>query len=236
MTLEVSLERRAEIHGALADARRLQIVDELVVSDQSPSELARSLAIASNLLAHHLDVLAHAGVIERVVSAGDGRRRYVRLVPDAVAEIADPVAKLVARHVLFVCTANSARSQMAAAVWNGRHEVSASSAGTRPVERVRPEAIEAAARVGLDLSTARTRSIEEVTERPDVVVTVCDVAHEELRALRDDAAVLHWSISDPAARRSRSAYDEALEQIVSRVETLAPRVHPMTGAQRRSPR
>ena len=236
MTLEVSLERRAEIHGALADARRLQIVDELVVSDQSPSELARSLAIASNLLAHHLDVLAHAGVIERVVSAGDGRRRYVRLVPDAVAEIADPVAKLVARHVLFVCTANSARSQMAAAVWNGRHEVSASSAGTRPVERVRPEAIEAAARIGLDLSTARTRSIEEVTERPDVVVTVCDVAHEELRALRDDAAVLHWSISDPAARRSRSAYDEALEQIVSRVETLAPRVHPMTGAQRKSPR
>jgi protein-tyrosine-phosphatase len=225
-----------EIHGALADAYRLRIVDELFVSDRSPSELARSLAIAPNLLAHHLDVLAHAGVIERVVSAGDGRRRYVCLVPHAVAEIADPVAKLLARHILFVCTANSARSQMAAAVWNSRYEVPASSAGTRPVERVRPEAIQAAARAGLDLRAARTRSIYEVKERPDVVVTVCDVAHEELRALQDDPTVLHWSIPDPAARRSPSAYDDALEQIASRVETRAPRVHPLTAARRRSPR
>jgi protein-tyrosine-phosphatase len=236
MDLEASRTRRARIHGALADPHRLQIVDELVVSDRSPSELARSLAIASNLLAHHLDVLAHAGVIERLASAGDGRRRYARLVPDAVAEIADPVAKLVARHVLFVCTANSARSQMAAAVWNARHEVRASSAGTRPVERVRPEAIEAAARAGLDLRTARTGSVEEVTERPDLVVTVCDVAHEELRALPDDAVLLHWSIPDPAAGHSPRAYDDALDRITSRVERLAPRVHSPTRVRRRSSR
>jgi protein-tyrosine-phosphatase len=225
MTSERGLERRAEIHGALADPHRLQIVDELVLSDRSPSTLASSIGIASNLLAHHLDVLADAGVIERLTSAGDGRRRYVRLVPEAIAEIADPVATLVARHVLFVCTANSARSQMAAAVWNTRHEVPASSAGTRPVERVRPEAIEAAARAGLDLRAARTRSVEEVTERPDLVVTVCDVAHEELRGLPDDAVRLHWSIPDPAGRRSPSAYDDALDRITSRIETLAPRVH-----------
>jgi protein-tyrosine-phosphatase len=225
MTSERWLERRAEIHGALADPHRLQIVDELVLSDRSPSKLASSIGIASNLLAHHLDVLADAGVIERLTSAGDGRRRYVRLVPEAIAEIADPVATLVARHVLFVCTANSARSQMAAAVWNTCHEVPASSAGTRPVERVRPEAIEAAARAGLDLRAARTRSVEEVTERPDLVVTVCDVAHEELRGLPDDAVRLHWSIPDPAGRRSPSAYDDALDRITSRIETLAPRVH-----------
>ena len=236
MNPEGLLAQRAEIHGALGDPHRLQIVDELVVSDRSPSELAHSLAIASNLLAHHLDVLAHAGVIERLASAGDGRRRYVRLVPDAVAEIAGPVANLVARHVLFVCTANSARSQMAAAVWNARHQVPASSAGTRPVERVRPEAIEAAARAGLDLRAARTRSVEEATERPDLVVTVCDVAHEELRTLPEDAVRLHWSIPDPAARRSPSAYDDALDRITSRVQTLAPRVHPTTKVRRRSPR
>jgi ArsR family transcriptional regulator, arsenate/arsenite/antimonite-responsive transcriptional repressor / arsenate reductase (thioredoxin) len=236
MNRERLLARRVEIHGALADPHRLQIVDELVVSDRSPSELGQSLAIASNLLAHHLDVLAHAGVIERVASAGDGRRRYVRLVPDAVAEIAQPVAELVARHVLFVCTANSARSQMAAAVWNDRHEVRASSAGTRPVERVRPEAIEAAARAGLDLHGARTRSLEEVTERPDLVVTVCDVAHEEVQGLPDGAIRLHWSIPDPAGRRSASAYDDALDRISSRIETLAPRVHPATGVRRRSRR
>jgi protein-tyrosine-phosphatase len=236
MNPEGSLAQRAEIHGALGDPHRLQIVDELVVSDRSPSELAQSLAIASNLLAHHLDVLAHAGVIERLASAGDGRRRYVRLVPDAVAEIAGPVAKLLARHVLFVCTANSARSQMAAAVWNARHEVPASSAGTRPVERVRREAIEAAARAGFDLRTARTQSVQEVTQRPDLVVTVCDVAHEELRALPEDAVRLHWSIPDPASGRSSSAYDDALDRIISRVQTLAPRVHPTTKVRRRSPR
>jgi ArsR family transcriptional regulator, arsenate/arsenite/antimonite-responsive transcriptional repressor / arsenate reductase (thioredoxin) len=225
MVSERLLERRAEIHAALADPHRLQIVDQLVLSDRSPSKLASLLGIASNLLAHHLDVLADAGVIERLTSAGDGRRRYVRLVPGAIADIADPVATLVARHVLFVCTANSARSQMAAAVWNTRHEVPASSAGTRPVERVRPEAIEAAARAGLDLRAARTRSVEEVTERPDLVVTVCDVAHEELRGLPDDVVRLHWSIPDPAGRRSPSAYDDALDRITSRIETLAPRVH-----------
>ena len=58
--------------GEWRSTRRWQMLpvfrfDELCVSDRSPSELARSLAITSNLLAHHLDVLAHAGVIERVV-------------------------------------------------------------------------------------------------------------------------------------------------------------------------
>jgi protein-tyrosine-phosphatase len=125
---------------------------------------------------------------------------------------------------------------MAAAVWNKRHEVPASSAGTRPAERVRPEAIGAAARVGLDLRAARTRSVYEVTEHPDLIVTVCDVAHEELGELPDDAVRLHWSIPDPAASRSRSAYDDALQRIASRVETLAPRVHRARRTRRRTPR
>src|SRR6266540_2740711 len=183
MMIELSIARRAAIHAALADPHRLEIVDELAMSDRSPSELSASLAIGSNLLAHHLRVLEEAGIVERLSSAGDARRRYVRLVPDAVSVIAEPVATLVARHVLFVCTANSARSQLAAAVWNARHEVPASSAGTRPAPRVRVEAVEAAARAGLDLRSARTRSTGEVTERPDLVVTVCDVAREELAAL-----------------------------------------------------
>src|SRR6266511_523131 len=96
MMIELSIARRAAIHAALAD--------------RSPSELSASLAIGSNLLAHHLRVLEEAGIVERLSSAGDARRRYVRLVPDAVSVIAEPVATLAARHVLFVCTANSARS------------------------------------------------------------------------------------------------------------------------------
>ena len=146
MTIELPVARRAAIHAALADSHRLELVDELAMSDRSPSELSASLAIGSNLLAHHLRVLEEAGIVERLSSAGDARRRYVRLIPDAVSVIVEPVATLVARHVLFVCTANSARSQLAAAVWNARHEVPASSAGTRPAPSVRPEAIRAAAR------------------------------------------------------------------------------------------
>ncbi len=235
MTTDVSLAGRASIHAALADPHRLRIVDELALSERSPSELGSSLRIGSNLLAHHLGVLEEAGVVERSISAGDGRRRYVRLVPDALSTIAEPIATLVARHVLFVCSANSARSQIAAVLWNARHEVRASSAGTRPAERVHAGAVKAASRAGLDLRTARTRSIDEVTERPDLVVTVCDIAHEELRSLPAQARLLHWSIPDPALSRSPTAFDEALGLIAARVEVLAPRVRPHRRPRRSRP-
>jgi protein-tyrosine-phosphatase/DNA-binding HxlR family transcriptional regulator len=226
MSIDASLVRRVEIHAALADLHRLAIVDELSISERSPSELGARLEIGSNLLAHHLGVLEAAGVVERLASAGDGRRRYVRLVPEAMGVSLAPVAVFVARHVLFVCTANSARSQLAAAVWNAGHEVPASSAGTRPAPQVRPGAVAAAARVGLVLTGARPRSVDEVDEPVDLVVAVCDVAHEELRGLPPDVPRLHWSIPDPAEHRSPAAYDDALHQIRSRVGTLAPRVRP----------
>lgn len=231
----LALARRAAVHAALADPHRLGIVDELSMSDRSPSELATALGIGSNLLSHHLGVLEQAGLIERLGSAGDGRRRYLRLLPDALAAIAEPVATLVARHVLFVCTANSARSQLAAAAWNARHEVSASSAGTRPAANIHPEALEAAARARLDLTAARPRPIEEVIESSDIVVTVCDIAHEELVLLPERARLLHWSIPDPVPVGSPSAFDEALALITERVASLAPRVRPFPRTRRPRP-
>jgi protein-tyrosine-phosphatase len=231
------LSHRAAVHAALADPTRLRIVDELALSDRSPSELGAALRIGSNLLAHHLAVLDRAGILERTVSAGDGRRRYLRLASNGLASIAEPVASLVARHVLFVCTANSARSQLAAAAWNARHEVPASSAGTRPAAAVRPEAVEAAARQGLDLRAASPRAVGDVTEDPDLVVTVCDVAHEELGPLPEDVRLLHWSIPDPAPEGSPRAFDEALRRIGARVDVLTAHVRPprrSTGRPRRS--
>jgi protein-tyrosine-phosphatase len=222
--IEASTAERIAIHAALADPHRLEIVDELALSERSPSELGEALRIGSNLLAHHLGVLEEAGLVERLPSDGDGRRRYVRLVPAALSAIAEPVATLVARHLLFVCRANSARSQLAAAAWNARHEVPATSAGTRPAESVRPEAIKAASRAGLDLRAARPRSIDELTESPDLVVTVCDVAREELPSLGDGVRLLHWSIPDPARSGSTSAYDKALGRISGRIDKLAPHV------------
>lgn len=218
------LERRAALHATLADPNRLRIVDELAISDRSPSELGAALGMGSNLLAHHLGVLEGAGLVVRSASAGDARRRYLRLLPDALVTVAEPVATLLARHVLFVCTANSARSQLAAAAWNAAHDVPASSAGTHPAAAVHAEAVAAAARAGLDLGARRTRSLDEVTEEPELVVTVCDVAHEELDALGPDTPILHWSIPDPTPVGTPAAFDDALRSIEGRVQALAPHV------------
>jgi protein-tyrosine-phosphatase len=92
---------------------------------------------------------------------------------------------------------------------------------------VRPEAIRAAARAGLDLRGSRTRSLADITDLPDVVVTVCDVAHEEVApALAEGSTLLHWSIPDPSVDPRPRAFEDALARITSRVEVLAPRVHP----------
>jgi protein-tyrosine-phosphatase/DNA-binding HxlR family transcriptional regulator len=234
MRAELDPDARSALHSALADPSRLRIVDELALSDRSPSDLADSLTISSNLLAHHLDVLEEVGLIDRLVSAGDGRRRYIRLIPEPLAALAVPLVTIVAGRVLFVCKANSARSPMAAAVWNARSEVPATSAGTDPGREIRSAAVQAAGRAGLDLSGVYPRAISEITEVPDLIVTVCDVANEELAALVG-VPRLHWSIPDPAGR-GPAAFDEALRLITSRVETLAPRVRPPASRPRRRTR
>ena len=132
-----SLARRAAVHAALADPARLAITDTLLAGDASPSELAGMLAMPSNLLAHHLHVLEQAGVITRRRSEGDRRRTYLRLLPGALDPLAAPPART-ARRVLFVCTANSARSHLAAALWRRASTVPAASAGTHPGRRSTP--------------------------------------------------------------------------------------------------
>src|SRR5579872_1671158 len=118
MNLELTSElaRRAAVHAALADPARLLITDTLLAGDASPSELAALLDMPSNLLAHHLRVLEQAGIIARRRSAGDHRRSYLRLIPGTLESLAGPAARTAPR-VLFVCTANSARSHLAAALW-----------------------------------------------------------------------------------------------------------------------
>ena len=225
------LEERAQVHAALAEPVRLGIIDELALSDRSPTELAERFGMRSNLLAHHLDVLADAGLIERVVSHGDRRRRYVRLVADRLAGLlVAPV--LGAAGVVFVCTRNSARSQLAAAVWNACSDVAATSAGTDPAERVHPEAVRAARRHRLDLGGASPSLLDPVTLQGRLVVTVCDLAHEEFVALADTSRpggqpVLHWSIPDPADTGAARDFDGVVKDLQRRVAALACTVHPI---------
>src|SRR5438067_5173278 len=198
---------RAALHAALADPARLHIVDTLSAGDTSPSELAAMLAMPSNLLAHHLHVLEQAGVITRRRSEGDRRRTYLRLIPGALDPLAVPSARA-ARRVLFVCTANTARSHLAAALWRRASSVPAASAGTHPGPAIDPGAIAAARRHRLPLPRLRPRHISDVQGEGDLVVTVCDLAREELGG----QAVVHWSVPDPVPAGDPASFDAAVAE------------------------
>ena len=213
------LARRAAMHAALADHARLLVADKLAEGDASPSELGALLAMPSNLLAHHLHVLEDAGIITRRRSEGDHRRSYLRLVPGALDSLAG-APRRTARRVLFVCTANSARSQLAAALWRQASPVPAASAGTHPADAIDPGAVDAAQRHRLPLPRRRPRHINGTLEDGDLIITVCDRAHEELGQL----AALHWSVSDPVPAGDASSFDDAMAELSRRVGRLAPQV------------
>ena len=217
MVADPDVEQRAAVYAALGDPSRLAIVDQLTASDRSPQELQELLGVPSNLLAHHLDVLAAAGLIERSRSSGDGRRRYVHLVTDRLQLLA-PRPRRVTGAVLFVCTANSARSQLAAGLWTATTGTPAMSAGTHPAERVHPGALAAARRAGLDLGDATPRSLDEIRRPPRLTITVCDRAHEELEPEPD---WLHWSVPDPVPVGTAKAFDATVAELRRRIGTIA---------------
>jgi ArsR family transcriptional regulator, arsenate/arsenite/antimonite-responsive transcriptional repressor / arsenate reductase (thioredoxin) len=218
-----TLSDRATRHRALGDETRLRLVDALQVSDRSPRELAELTGVPSNLLAFHLGVLEEANLVRRTASRGDARRRYVTLVRDRLEGL-DPPPPLPspAEHVLFVCTANAARSQLASHLWHARTGRPALSAGTDPAPEVHPGAVDVARRHGVDLTGATPTTYEEVTATPDLVVSVCDRAHES--HLVHDAPLLHWSIPDPVPADEPDAFEQAFAALHARVEQLASAV------------
>ncbi|MGN6273882.1 MAG: helix-turn-helix domain-containing protein [Protaetiibacter sp.] len=219
MNNELTIAQRAARHAALAEPVRLEMVDLLALGDWSPSELQARLRLPSNLLAHHLKVLENAGLVSRRRSEADRRRSYVRLDGAALSELG-PGRTISAKRVVFVCTANSARSQLALALWNRASRVPATSGGTHPAQRIDPTAVETARQHGLDLRDRRPQPLSDVHEAGDYLVTVCDNAHEELGAV--DA--LHWSVPDPVRAATPGAFAAAYDELTRRVEGLAPRV------------
>lgn len=214
----LEVERRAAVHAALGDPARLRIVDLLLLGDASPSELGARLDMPSNLLAHHLKVLEGAGVVTRHRSEGDRRRTYLRLVT-GMLNPTGPVPAAPGRLV-FVCTANSARSHLAAALWRRASSIPSASAGTHPADRMDPGAVAVAGRHRLPLPRVRPRHLDEVIRTGDLVVTVCDLAHEEVGRLPQ----LHWSVPDPVPIGSASAFDSAYDDLARRVTDLASRL------------
>ena len=214
------LEARAKVHAALADVTRLRIVDLLTVGDASASDVGAAVAVTSNLLAHHVKVLEQAGLVTRRRSEGDGRRWYLSLGPAADPSFTGGSLLGAPARVVFVCTANTARSHLAAALWRLASPIDAVSAGTHPGERIHPGAVQAADRHGLPLPDVAPQLLEAVQRDGDLVITVCDRAHEELGR----AGWAHWSVRDPVPPGTTAAFDAAFNELAVRVTALAPRL------------
>jgi ArsR family transcriptional regulator, arsenate/arsenite/antimonite-responsive transcriptional repressor / arsenate reductase (thioredoxin) len=212
-------QSRVAKHAALADPARLRIVDLLTLGDYSPTELQAELGMPSNLLSHHLRALEGAGLATRHRSEADKRRSYIRLAAGALNGLT-PGVEHGATRILFVCTRNSARSQLAAALWRQVSNIPSTSAGTHPADRIAQGAIDVARRHGVDLPQVPPRKLGGITEG-DFVVTVCDNAHEELTS----AGAIHWSVPDPLRINTEEAFEYAFNDISHRINDLAPRLN-----------
>lgn len=211
------LESRVRAYAALGDASRLAIIDLLGHADLSPGELGARLGIPTNLMAHHLQTLESAGLIMRHRSEGDGRRSYVLRTPACQRLLRGDGAHLPRpRRVAFVCSQNSARSQLAEHYWRTISDIPVVSGGTRPATRVHLKAVAVGRRHGLDLSAAAPKLARDVLVGDELLIAVCDRAYEEL-----GSKPLHWSIPDPAQPDTAAAFDTAYADLTDRVDDLA---------------
>jgi protein-tyrosine-phosphatase len=213
----MNLDERAKVHAALGDPIRLGIVAELELGDRTFQELAEAAAQPGNLVAHHLGVLDEAGLIERHVSEGDRRRRYISLNYERLDGLLS-ARTLSISSVLFVCTQNSARSQYAAASWRRSTGLWADSAGTHPAPRIHPRATQVAVERGLDLSGCQPKGYESLATGFDLVVSVCDRAREAGSPLVGPS--LHWSVPDPVRVGTLKAFRAAFADIDRRIDRL----------------
>ena len=221
--------RRAALHAALGDPGRLTIVDTLAWGEASPGELAARLGMSSNLLAHHLRVLEDAGLLTRHRSEGDRRRSYVALARDVLDLLRPTAPALVAERVVFVCTHNSARSQLAAAMWNDHSPVPATSAGTHPAPRVHPGAVAVARRRHLSPGARHRPATSTTSSTPPTWSSPSATAPTKNSPPTAGTSVgragLHWSIPDPVTADDPAAFDTVVDELTDRITRLTPAVH-----------
>ena len=134
-----------------------------------------------------------------------------------------------AKKVLFLCNGNSARSQMAEGILRHRrgNDYEAFSAGIKPTS-VHPMTIKVMAEIGIDISSQRSKSIDEFRDLDfDFVITVCDNAKEACPFFPKGARRIHWSFIDPAEAKGtedarlivfRKVRDQIMEMIKEQFE------------------
>ena len=229
----------------LADETRWRLIQALRDGDHLVGELVDQTGLPQNLVSYHLGILRQAGLVRLHKSDADGRATYYgvdlapltalyrRLGTDLALPIAARPEALPALTVVFLCRANSARSQMAEG-WlrtlsGGRLTVR--SAGTQPAS-LHPQAEQVMNEVGVDIGFQQSKHVDALAQlTPDVVVTVCDIAREACAVWLQAGTRLHWSIADPVALRNvderlrafRAVRDE-LRQRVEGLLVLLPKV------------
>ncbi len=234
----------------IAHDLRWQILEALSSSDLRVHELVQALAQPQNLVSYHLHKLLEDGLVHEQRSIADGRQVYYRVdlqrLADSLASAGlrlhpalelSPAAAATLEpwahtpRVLFICTHNSARSQMAEGLLRNRSQgkVEALSAGTFP-KAVHPLAVQAASRLGIDISQQRSRSLEDVRRQVfDYVITVCDRARETCPVFDKRPTQIHWSIPDPRAATGSEperfqAFNQAASQLDERIRFFLYRI------------
>jgi|ERR1017187_5982429 arsenate reductase len=120
-------------------------------------------------------------------------------------------------RVLFLCTGNSARSQIAEALLQrkAKKRFMAGSAGTYPASEVHPDAVAALTQIGINWSDRLPKSVESVKDQPwDLIITVCDKAKETCPLFPGRPTFAHWGMSDPAAIEDSAERERAFASTV----------------------
>jgi protein-tyrosine-phosphatase/DNA-binding transcriptional ArsR family regulator len=237
----------------VADPLRWQLLHELARSDRRVNELTALADKPQNLVSYHLRELRNAGLVSSRRSSADGRDTYYRvdltrcgrllcaagsalqtglrleLVPPEVA----PLPKGRPPRVLFLCTGNSARSQIAEALLEARagHAVEARSAGSHP-KALHPNAVRVLAERGIDISGRPTKHLRRFTRTHfDHVITLCDRVREVCPEFPKHPTLAHWSIPDPALEGDSDedtypAFERTAADLETRIGFLLPQLIP----------
>jgi protein-tyrosine-phosphatase len=224
----------------LAHDLRWSLVSALARSDHRVNELVRLLEQPMNLVSYHLKQLRDQHLVTERRSSADGRDVYYSLDLDllrtryfatgaalhpalSIGDSANSDAAEVrpSARILFLCTHNSARSQMAEAILRrlgGKH-IAAFSAGSEP-SQVHPEAVRAMTGLDIDISQQQSKHLDTFTDQSfDYIITVCDRVREVCPIFPTDPERIHWSFADPAAVEDDAARERAFQQTAQQLVT-----------------
>jgi protein-tyrosine-phosphatase len=207
-----------EAVSLLAHDIRWRLARQLSHTDRTVGELVAAVGERQNLVSYHLGLLRRAGLVLERRSSRDSRDVYyslnlgrLRVSLDQGLSALHPTLRmppLLAQptvvkgerqpRLLFVCTGNSARSQLAEALMRelARGAVEVSSAGPKPTA-VHPVALTVLRELGIPAEGLRSKSIEEIRGKLDFVITLCDVAREDCPPFAGGPELVHWSLPDP---------------------------------------